>query len=287
MTPSDAPSDADSSAFDGIPAIAVISDGGAAQLLMVPGESGDVENFPIRRASNKAALRFAVGEPGRRGTIWRLWASRDTDDVYLGSRHTAGEVKVSLHQSGDWRLQIVDPERPKTVYINGGEGGRDGRILDRWARPKPNPVGWTHALSIVLPERHLVTIPNDGVRWDDVRWCPAPRPREQVEFEVHIVTPHQGSVTYRELVKSGGRLAVMDALQLASGDVAIVLALTLPTTKDEAGYIARCEAMARLGTPPATQFDRSPQLGPRHLIFSVDPDGRRRYYDLAFKADPG
>ncbi|MPZ60483.1 MAG: hypothetical protein GEU93_04135 [Propionibacteriales bacterium] len=287
MARRDLPSNADTSASYELPGIALISRDGAAQLLMAPGESSDVERFPIRRAGKKTALRFAVGEPGRRGTIWRLWASRETDDVYLGSRHTAREAKMSLHQSGDWRFQIVDPERPKTVRLHDFEGTPDGRIIHRWARPKPNAVGWTHAVSIVLPAHHLVTIPDDGVRWDDVRWCPAPRPGAQVEFQVKIVSPDRGVVSYRELIESGGRLAVMDALQLASGDVAIVLALTVVTTEDEAAEIARYEEKARLGVPPATDFDRSPQLGPRHLVFGHDPDGRPRYYDLAFTVDPG
>jgi hypothetical protein len=287
VAPNVTPDDADSFVDEPFPAVAVISVEGAAQILMAPGGSGDVEAFPVRRAGKKAAVRFSVGVPGRRGTIWRLWASRDTDDVYFGSRQTAGEMKVSLHQSGDWRAQIVDPDRPKTVLFRGFDGSGESRILNRWTRPEPNPVGWTHAVSIVLPAHHLVTVPDDSIRWDDVRWCPAPRPGEQVEFEVSIVTPHQGGMSYRKLLMDGGRLAVMDALQLASGNVAIVLALTVATTEGEAQHIAHCEALAASEAPSAMEFDRSPQLGPRHLIFGVGPDGRPRYYDLAFTGAPG
>lgn len=264
-----------------LPAIAVTSIDGVAELLMMPGESSDVGTFPIRRAGKKAAVRFAVGEPGRRGTVWRLWASRDTDDVYLASRQTAGEVKFSLHQSGDWRMQIVEPDRPKTVRF-AGRSDTDGRILHRWERPAPNAVGWTHALSIVLPETHLHGIPYDGVKWDDVRWCPAPGTGEQVEFEVYVVKPKRGMMTYRDLLFSGGRVAVMDALQLASGEVAIVLALTVPTTEEEAAVIARCEELARSSVPDASDFDRAPELAPRQLISGVVGNGRRRHYDLAF-----
>jgi hypothetical protein len=85
-----------------------------------------------------------------------------------------------------------------------------------------------------------------------------------------------------ELILSGGRVAVMDALQLAGGDVALVLALTVATGEGEARDIARCEAVAAGNAPPATEFHRSPQLGPRHLIHGAFPDGRRRYDDLAF-----
>ncbi|WP_148576170.1 hypothetical protein [Nocardioides caldifontis] len=191
-------------------------------------------------------------------------------------------MKVSLHQSGDWRLQVVEPDRPKTVWFDRLDGGLEGRVLDRWQRPQPNAVGWTHALSIVLPEHHLVTIPNDGDRWDDVRWLPTPHTGEHVAFEVSLVTPGLGIMSCQELVLNGGRFAVMDALELASGDVALVLALTLKTDEVEAVAIARCEAVAAHNLPSAAEFDRSPQLGPRYLVHGVSSDGRRRYYDLAF-----
>jgi uncharacterized protein (DUF2235 family) len=83
---------------------------------------------------------------------------------------TAGEAKISLHQSGDWRFQIVDPERPKTIHLpNPPTDG--GRILHRWSRPHPNDVGWTRALTITLPGTHLPAIPWDMPDVDDVRWC--------------------------------------------------------------------------------------------------------------------
>lgn len=72
---------------------------------------------------------------------------------------------------------------------------------------------------------------------------------------------------------SCGRLAVMDALQLAGGDVALVLALTVATDEGEAMDIERCEAVAAGDAPPATEFNRSPQLGPRHLVHGASPMG--------------
>jgi hypothetical protein len=282
MEPDDTTGDLEAIARLKLPGVAIGTADGVAQLLLLA--ENDIGTFRIRRASKKTALRFAVGEPGRRGTIWRLWASRDTDDVYLGSRHTSGEVKLSLHQSGDWRLQVVNPDRPKTVRFGRLDGSHEGRILDRWRRPETNAVGWTHALTIILPEQHMVPIPDDDVPWEDVRWLSPPGRGEHVAFEVSIVTPGHGIMSYRELLSSGGRLAVMDALQLAGGDVAIVLALTVATNEVEAMDIARCEAVATGNAPPATEFDPSPQLGPRHLVHGAFPDGRRRYYDLTFTA---
>jgi hypothetical protein len=69
----------------------------------------------------------------------------------------------------------------------------------------------------------------------------------QVEFQLSIVTPQQGAVSYGELLRSGGRLAVMDALHLANGDVAVVLAVTVATEHDEARLISRLEDIGRRG----------------------------------------
>ena len=281
MTADDDAGDLEAVARLNLPGVAVGSSDGVAHVLMI--DENEVKPFPIRRASKKVALRFAVGEPGLRGTVWRLWASRDTDDVYLASRQTAGEVKVSLHDSGDWRLQVVDPDRPKTVVFGDVGGRAQGRVLDRWQRPEANTVGWVHAITIVLPERHLVPLPHDGVPFEDVRWLPRPGRNEFVAFEVSIVTPGRGICSYRELLDSGGRLSVMDALQLASGDVAIVLAITAKIDAAEAADIARCEAIAAQTIPAESEFDRSPELGPRHLIHGSMPDGRRRYYDLSMR----
>lgn len=238
-----------------LPAIGIGSIDGQAVLLRFPGASEPVDTYPLRRATKKAAMRFAVGQPGRRGTIWRLWAKGD--DVYLASRQTAGEIKFSLHESGDWRQQIVQPESPKTVEFS-GRGDDDGRILNQWERPDPNAVGWTLALTIVLPEDQLSRMQVDTVRWDDVQWCEEPGEGQQVEFEVYVVTPGGGLMSYAD-GPPGARIDVMNALQIANGDVAIVLARTVASHEDDRNTIAGFKSWA--GDHPASpDFDRDPRL---------------------------
>jgi hypothetical protein len=249
--------------FTGFPAqgLAVRSGPKGAELVLTEGR--DLV-FPVRRTSKRAALRFAVGEPGRRGTIWRLWANSGTDDVYLASRQTAGEVKISFHQSGDWRMQIVQPDRPKTVRF-GPRPDEEGRVLHRWQRPEPNAVGWIHALTIALPGQQLSVVPGDQVRWDDVRWLPSPQPHEQAEFDIHIVRPNGGMIGFQQMILEGVRVSVMDALQLSSGDVVVVTALIGPTRPAELATIARMQGRAENGLPAPQEWDRSPERGPRLL----------------------
>ena len=53
-------------------------------------------------------IRVVVGEPGRQSGVWRIWATRNTSDAYIGVRAILGYQKWSLHESGDWRCQWIN-----------------------------------------------------------------------------------------------------------------------------------------------------------------------------------
>lgn len=227
----------------------------------------------VRRASKKAAVRFVFGKPTRRGTIWRLWAPPRTGDVYLASRMTAGETKISLHESGDWRHQIVNPHAPMTVEISSPPV--DGRILHRWQRPAANDVGWALALTIVLPGTHLPVIPWDMPSTDDVRWCPAPTKRQQGEFDVWIVQPNLGYLLIPLPPK--GRVAVVDALALGTGEVVVVVGRVGPIKPADID-----DAERGTQTGPSRSWPQEPHMGPRTLAtYPAHDGGAPIFYDLA------
>ena len=41
---------------------------------------------------------------GPQSAVWLAWTTQRTSDVYVACRHIAANLKVSLHQSGHWRL---------------------------------------------------------------------------------------------------------------------------------------------------------------------------------------
>jgi hypothetical protein len=93
---------------------------------MDPGES---LGFRLGPAHPNKPIRFAVGQPGERSTVWRLWANSNKSDVYLGSRKSADIFKISLHESEDWRQQWVNRDRKDVIYSPiGGEPEPEGRI---------------------------------------------------------------------------------------------------------------------------------------------------------------
>lgn len=128
--------------------VAVLEDNqGHAQVLVSAGDA-DPLVFPLPAANPKRPIRFAVGRPGMRSSLWRLWANRSKDDVYLATRQSAGIFKISLHESGDWRLQWVGQERGDVTYTSLSDPEPEGRVLHQWTRPMAGPSGWTDALSI-------------------------------------------------------------------------------------------------------------------------------------------
>jgi hypothetical protein len=56
-------------------------------------------------------IRFqVVASDGRWSDVWRVWNSRN--DVYVAPRTKGGEFKISLHESGKWRLAFTEKNLP-------------------------------------------------------------------------------------------------------------------------------------------------------------------------------
>lgn len=249
-------------------AVAILDD---EPTLLVEWEGHEVQRYPVPVLGKKGALRFAAGEPGYRATIWRLWSTANTDDVYLASRQSAGEFKVSLHQSGDWRLQAIDLSKDNDTHF-GNLDPEQGRVLHRWSRPAPDEAGWTRAVSIHVPSEHISEVPRDAVRCTDVRWIKAPPAGRTLLFEVVLVPVEAEQVVVRAFdLAPADFAAVVDVGRLAGGDIAMVLAFTEPTPS---GHLAEIDNHLRergaSGASAPEEWDRSPESAPRVLTFEDD-----------------
>ncbi|MFI5623794.1 hypothetical protein ACIA03_10030 [Nocardioides sp. NPDC051685] len=262
-------------------AVALIDD---QPTLLVEWEGQDVERHPIPAVKKNRALRFAAGEPGHRSTVWRLWGAKNADDVYLASRSSAGEFKVSLHQSGDWRFQAIDLRKENDTHF-GGLDPVQGRLLHQWTRPAADEAGWTRAVTIQIPFEHLSVVPNDGVKYSDVRWIRALRPGHTLMFEVVLVPLDAEQVVVRSFdLDSEDFAAVVDAILLPGGEVVLVLAFTEPTPAGTLDAIdARLQKYAADGFAAPQSWDRSPESAPRTLTFQ-DDEGVLVLFDLALGA---
>lgn len=259
------------------------ADGQAVAVRMISAVNGELAAFRLPAAKKKTALRFAIGEPGRRSTIWRVWPGHPKNDVYLASRKTAGIMKISLHESGDWRMQFINPSETGTVRWQSLSGDEpEGRILHRWRRPAA-VEGWTRALSIWVPYEDLVEVPGEGEPWEDVQWLTPPPPGAAVEVVIYLVEAGAAALEHTSVVQApDGMFTLINGFQLPGGEVVLAVAVT-----GELGHlgepVSRLRAQAKTAAPE--DFDRSPGLGPRHAVITVDEDGHRNLWDLAATED--
>lgn len=168
--------------------------------------------------------RVAVGEPGRRGSVWRIWANRGSSDLYVAVRNIAGVQKYSFHESGDWRLQWTTPE-VATRWT-----GDDDRRVDQWRRPDEDPKGWTVALTIWVPHGELGTIGGDDPLSKSTTFVPEARRGEVTAIRIVVAKAGGGIAELKRTVPIGG-------FTLANGEVVLILAARRPMTDEQAAWL--------------------------------------------------
>jgi hypothetical protein len=164
-------------------------------------------------ANKKKPLRFCVGQPSARSSFWGAFANRQSDDVYIGIRSSAHLHKISLHESGDFRYQLIGLSqetlaRPDLAVSSTFSGG-NGRILHRWKRPKASPKGWVDCLSIVVPAEDLEAGVARARDLKDVVWVPLPSKDRAIEIRGFLVQPSRGEHDLRSLVREDGGFSLL------------------------------------------------------------------------------
>jgi len=220
---------------------------------------------------------YGAVEDGRRSpSTWRVWTGPHADDVYVTSRHLAGLVKTSLHQSGQWQTS--------TVRRSGGEPwdlGIGGRHLDRWKEPEALSPGITLAFMIVMPASQLV-------QWRDHTDDPCVRlmmePDCALSVDVLILRPTETPIPLR-----APNSVVFAKLDLGAGTEVVLLSRKLPWSAEDERILTDMKAQAALSdrtfndprppTPSApgvvhmtrmTMFGTGDN-GPRFVVDAFDP----------------
>jgi hypothetical protein len=235
-------------------------------ILELADERGErIGTFPL--AGSGGTLRVAVGMPGRRSGVWRIWANRSKSDVYVAARSIAGIQKFSLHESGDWRHQWVTPQQAEQFTA-----GRN-RELDRWSRPPDGPGGWTKALSIWVRKEDIQEIEDDDQASEGVAWTPEPPDGSAAGIHVVVAKTDLGSVRVQGARPLGG-------FSLAGGEVALVLIGLAEVDEEQRQRLDEFRARA-LAMVPLEQLASA--KAPRVSLFGFDDQGNRFVWDLAAK----
>lgn len=99
--------------------------------------------------------RFAVEGPnGKFSTSWAAWENGNS--VYVAGRTIGGFIKVSLHQSGGYRLAFTKEFHPK---IQNRDPMFKSRDLAIWSKPSVDTNNAALVASICFPTNGLVSNP--------------------------------------------------------------------------------------------------------------------------------
>ena len=97
-----------------------------------------------------STIRLNVTDGLRRSAEWRVWTVKNANDVYAAARLVAGEIKISLHQSGSWQHGFISADKAKGLRLPG-----QPRHFTIWQRPEEIVPGWTRAVRILIPDAAL------------------------------------------------------------------------------------------------------------------------------------
>lgn len=104
------------------------------------------------------------------------------NDVYVAARNLAGAFKVSLHESGRWRVAFTNPENPLIPE------GQD-RAVYKWQRPDELAHGVTRAFEIGIPATEVAVPPEPIKHHAETLWFAPPPKGEAANFDVFLASP--------------------------------------------------------------------------------------------------
>jgi len=109
-----------------------------------------------------------------------MWVHRN--EVYIGARDALTVFKVSLHNSGIWRIAFVaELER---------EDADSDRVIVRWRRPSEFVAGWTSSIGILVSsiqsQQPFESLPINDAR---VQWFAPPKNGQKLLFKVLFSSP--------------------------------------------------------------------------------------------------
>jgi hypothetical protein len=208
--------------------------------------------------------------------VWRLWRGKGTSDVYVAARTLGGVVKVSLHESGEYRYAFTNE-----YWKSSASRGAGPRVMERWNRPPPIQ-GITPAFTIAVPSDEIrvprLPLPEgtNNKYTKNATWiAPAP-PGFSTQFDVLFTGP-DGPEPVPEN-------RFLDRFVLSNGETVNILIQELPVTEAQqqlirlsrqriSEYVAKGEWAAR------GELEASPE--PRVWLYGHSDNGARFFIDIS------
>jgi hypothetical protein len=138
---------------------------------------------------SKKSIRFGITDgSGKRAATWNCLTNigAGKSDVYLICRQLRDDLKVSLHQTGEWHIAYSKKfvaENPEFFANN-----PLGRYIGKWRRPSEIASGVTLAIRIITPHS-AVNTPIVSLN-RTITWIPVSPPGQAVEICIFITSPN-------------------------------------------------------------------------------------------------
>ena len=124
-------------------------------------------------------VRLAVGRPnGPSSSVLRIWSPKGKSDVYASMRDIAGQVKISLHESGTCIAGLTTQFAAKEVEAVAAMGG--GRHQNKWTRLRHLGRRIVTPLQFVVPGSELRLPPGETATNGEVEQIEAPDPDRSI-----------------------------------------------------------------------------------------------------------
>jgi len=162
------------------------------------------------------SIRFSIWDGNKlRAATWKLMVSPpDSLEIYLINRSLGGDLKISMHESGQWHWSYtMETFKDKLQDVS---GSLDSRFIDTWQRPEETSTGVTVAQRILTPHS-AVSIPiSKKERRKIDSWIPnAP---EQMATDIYIIiTDHYKKDDTGWPGKNGMNTSLIGKLELING----------------------------------------------------------------------
>ena len=137
------------------------------ETLEIPAVIAEPRSTRHTLADGEFVARLAVGRPAEPSSgVFRIWSPKGKSDVYAGMRGIAGQVKISLHESGICTAGLTAQFAAKEAEALAATGGV--RHQNRWTRLRHTGKRIVTPLQFVVPESELRLRPGDTTADDEV-----------------------------------------------------------------------------------------------------------------------
>src|SRR5262249_19134162 len=139
-------------------------------------------------------LQVCIGSPRLRSALWRFFARRGSEDVYVTCPEMRSSYKVSIHEGGACHLAFASDEHAREAergwqgeVATQGASSESGRCVEQW-RLREDRAGVATPLHVFIPADYLSVMSDQGVRHGRIVWLPPSRAGTAVALTLAVTT---------------------------------------------------------------------------------------------------